>query len=437
MQTQPRTYLFVLWEGGGNVPPMLGLARRLVECGHTVRVISDPCNEREALAAGATFVPYTSAPHRHDKRAASTIVNDYAAASPGAALRVWLDAIACGPALAYAQDVLAELERQPADVVVVNELLFGGLFAAEKAGVPCAMVIPGTYNLPAPGMPPIGMLPLSGPVGWLRDRLVRFMVERLLAAGMPALQNARHALGLAPLDSPVAYIERLERVLVLTSPAFEFPARFPANVRLVGPILDDPDWAVPWQSPWPADHPDPLVVVGFSTTFQDHQTRVQQVIDALADWRVRGLVTLGPALDIAAFHTPANVVLCESAPHAQVFPYASAVVTHAGHGTVIRALAHGVPMVCLPLGRDQPGNAARVAFHGAGIRLTAKAPVEAIRQAIQRVVIEPQFRRSAQLLGRRISQSARARTAIDELEQLAAPPRAADTSPGVAARLAA
>jgi UDP:flavonoid glycosyltransferase YjiC (YdhE family) len=114
-------------------------------------------------------------------------------------------------------------------------------------------------------------------------------------------------------------------------------------------------------------------VVGFSTTFQNHHTRVQQVIDALADWRVRGLVTLGPALDSPGFHAPANVVLCASAPHAQVFPYASAVVTHAGHGTVIRALAHGVPLVCLPPGRDQPGNAARVAFHGAGIRLTAKA----------------------------------------------------------------
>ena len=437
MHTRPRAFLFVVWEGGGNLPPILGLAHRLVERGHSVRVISDPCNKQEVQAAGATFVPYTRAPHRHDKHAASTIVNDYTASDMGQAFQIWLDTIACGPALAYAQDVLAELAREPADALVVSELMFGGLFAAEKAGLPCAMVIPGTYNLPAPGMPPIGMLPMAGLGGWLRDRLARFMVERLLGMGVPALQNARHELGLPPLDSPLAYIEQLDRVLVLTSSAYEFAAKLPANVRLVGPILDDPMWTTPWQSPWPADHPDPLVVVGFSSTFQDHQARVQQVIDALADWRVRGLVTLGPALDITHFHTPANVILCESAPHAQIFPYTSAVVTHAGHGTVIRALAHGVPLVCLPVGRDQPGNAARVAFHSVGIRLTAKAPVATIRHAIQRVVIEPQFRDTARELGRRILESSHAESAIDQLEQLVGQSQGVGVPSGVTVRLAA
>jgi MGT family glycosyltransferase len=426
MTIQPRTFLFVLWEGGGNVPPILGLARRLVERGHVVHVISDPCNEPDVLSAGATFVSYTRAPHRHDKHAASTLVNDYTAKDTAAAFRVFLDTIACGPALTYAQDVGAELARSPADVVVVNELLFGGLFAAEQAGVPCAMVIPGTYTLPAPGTPPPGMLPMAGLSGRLRDRLVRFIVKRFFAAGMPALQHARRELGLPPLDHPLTYIEQLDRVLLLTSCAFEFAARFPANVRVVGPILDDPTWAEVWQSPWPNDHPDPLVVVGFSTTFQNHQDLVQRVIDALAGWPVRGLVTLGPTLDRADFRAPANVVLCEAAPHGQIFPYANAVVTHAGHGTVIRALAHGVPLVCLPLGRDQPGNAARVAFRKAGLRLAMTASVETIRGAVERVVREPQFRAAAQQLGQRIREEGYADAAIAELEQLAQQPHAAD-----------
>ncbi|HSH81974.1 MAG TPA: glycosyltransferase [Herpetosiphonaceae bacterium] len=419
MTVGPRTFLFVTWEGGGNVPPILGVARRLIKRGHVVRVISDPCNEHDVRAVGASFVPYTRAPHRHDKDAASTLVKDYAEKNSAASFRVWLDTIACGPALAYAQDVHAELEQHPADVVVVSELLFGGLFAAEKAGVPCTMVVPGTYTLPAPGMPPPGMLPMTGIGGWLRDRLARFMVERFFGTQLPALQHARLELGLPPLDRPLAYIEQLDRVLVLTSHAFEFAATFPANVRVVGPILDDPAWTAPWQSPWPADHQDPLVVVGFSTTFQNHRPQVQRVIDALTGWPVRGLVTLGPALQPADFHTPPNVVLCESAPHTQVFPHACAVVTHAGHGTVIRALAHGVPLVCMPLGRDQPGNAARVVFHEAGLRLASTVPVETIRRTIQRVVSEPLFRDRAQKLGQLIKEEAQAETAIAELEQLA------------------
>jgi UDP:flavonoid glycosyltransferase YjiC (YdhE family) len=74
-----RRFLFVTWEGGGNVPPTLGLARRLVERGHTVRVISDPANEMEIRTAGCEFTPYTRAPHRLDKSASSTIARDYEA----------------------------------------------------------------------------------------------------------------------------------------------------------------------------------------------------------------------------------------------------------------------------------------------------------------------------------------------------------------------
>jgi UDP:flavonoid glycosyltransferase YjiC (YdhE family) len=94
------------------------------------------------------------------------------------------------------------------------------------------------------------------------------------------------------------------------------------------------------------------------------------------------------------------------------------VVTHAGHGTVIRALANGVPLVCIPMGRDQPGNAARVVARGAGLRLTPKADVAAIRDTIQHVFSDPKFRESAQRLGKAILEDVQHSTAIKELEQI-------------------
>ena len=53
------------------------------------------------------------------------------------------------------------------------------------------------------------------------------------------------------------------------------------------------------------------------------------------------------------------------------------VVTHGGHGTVMKALAAGVPLVILPHGRDQADTAARVTARSAGIALkrTAKRAV--------------------------------------------------------------
>jgi UDP:flavonoid glycosyltransferase YjiC (YdhE family) len=125
-------------------------------------------------------------------------------------------------------------------------------------------------------------------------------------------------------------------------------------------------------------------------------------------------------VDPATLRAPANVVVLRSAPHAQVFREADAVVTHAGHGTVIRALASGLPLVCIPMGRDQPDIAARVVHRGAGLRLSPGASPAKLRKAIQRVVTEPHFREAAQRLAAAIARETEADRGVEELESLAA-----------------
>src|SRR5262249_29296585 len=160
--------------------------------------------------------------------------------------------------------VVEALDQWPADVVVVSEGLFGGAFAAEKAHLPCVMIIPGIYTLPAPGLPlaGTGFFPATGPIGRLRDAFFGAMSNRGVEAGMPRLNAARSALGLEALPHWRDLLNHLDRILVLTSPAFDFKAAsLPPQVRYGGPIIDDPTWAEPWQSPWSADHPHPLVLV--------------------------------------------------------------------------------------------------------------------------------------------------------------------------------
>jgi UDP:flavonoid glycosyltransferase YjiC (YdhE family) len=288
----PRRFLFVLWEGGGNVPPQLGLARRLVARGHAVRVLSDPCNAAEAAAAGCAFVPYARAPHRRDKSAASTLVPDWEARGPAQAFALLRDRLMFGPARAYAEDVLAELARAPADALVVNDVLYGAQAAAERAGVPLAVLVPNCYLGPARGLPLLGLPPAGGPLGRLRDAVVAGLVRREVAKGLPALNAARAALGLPPVGHPWEQLLRAARVLVLTSRAFDFPAAWlPPNVRYVGPQLDDPAWAAPWEPPWPwgpGPGRAPLVLVSFSTTFQNQGALLQRVLDALGGLPVRG-----------------------------------------------------------------------------------------------------------------------------------------------------
>lgn len=420
-------FLFVDWEGGGTLPPALTLARQLAERGHRVRVLCDPVAEADVKAAGCAFVPYVHAPHRLDRSTESDFIRDWEATGPIDALARTQERIMYGPALDYARDVLEELECEPADALVINRTLFGAMLAAEKAGLPFAVLMSGIYEVPHPGVPPIGLGlmplhgPLLGPLGHLRDAALSRVLRALYGRGLPTLNAARAQLGLDPLGHPWEQFDRASRVLVLTSEGFDFPARrLPSNVRYVGPQLDDPAWAEPWHSPWPADREklDPLVVVGFSTTQQNQTPVLRRVIEALDGLRVRELVTVGPALDPAAFQPPSNVVVRASVAHAQVFPQASVVVTHAGHGTVIRALSFGLPLLCVPMGRDQRDDAARVVARGTGLCLSPKASVEELRGAIRRLLDEPRFRDNARELAEAIATDVRQQRGVHELEGL-------------------
>jgi len=417
-----KRFLFVDWEGGGNLPPALSVARRLVERGHAVRFLGEPCNREEIEATGSDFVSYVHAPHRDNKLPESDFVRDWEALTPFEGFALTRQRLMFGPAYAYARDVLDELATHPADAVAVDFPLFGALVGAESARVPTAVLNTTIYRLPAPGLPPtgLGLLPAAGQFGRVRDLAINAVVSHLFARGLPDLNTARRRLGLTALTHPFQQLERANLFLVLTSPAFDFQARrLPPNVRYVGPQLDELSWAQPWSSPWPANHPDPLVVVSLSTSFQQQGTLLQRIMDALGEMRVRALVTLGPALAQVPFQAPANVVIHPSAPHGQVFPEAAAVVTHAGHGTVMRALAYGLPLVCIPMGRDQNDVAARVVARGGGLRLSQKASISALRHAIQRVLDEPGFHTQAHFLAQAIARETRRPLASEALEELA------------------
>lgn len=105
-------------------------------------------------------------------------------------------------------------------------------------------------------------------------------------------------------------------------------------------------------------------------------------------------------------------------------------VSHCGHGSVMRALAAGVPLVCLPIGRDQNENAARVAAHGAGVRLRKSASVAAIRGAVAGVPRDPSYRRAAGALSEAIAAEGAGDPAVGELEGLVRVGRAVGVARG-------
>lgn len=420
-------FLFTLWDGGGSLPPELALVRQLVAAGDAVTVLGDPVIEAEVRAVGVTdFRPWVDAPHHTTRRAEDDYIRDWELRNPTRVLANLMDTLMVRPARLFATETLAAIDDVQPDAVAASFPLLGALMAAEMRRIPCAALVPNVVSLPAEGMPPFGtgFLPAKGLLSRTRDRALNALVERLWNKGLPELNSTRAHLGLRPLDRLLAQYEQPERVLALTGSAFDFPAELPANVRYVGPQLDDPAWAGSWTPP---EGDRPFVLVAMSTTYMDHVDQLQRAVTALGTLPVRGLVTTGPAVDPGQIDAPDTVTVVRSAPHTQVLAHTDVLLTHGGHGTVMKGLVAGVPIVCMPTGRDQPDNAARLVHRGAGVRISKKASPRTIASAVRRLLDDSSFTAAARRLGQRLRSEADSGAALAELQALAIPTRRASS----------
>jgi UDP:flavonoid glycosyltransferase YjiC (YdhE family) len=415
-------FLFALIDGGGNVPPELHAARRLMERGHAVTVIADDSVAADVRSIATRARRWVRAPNRRDRRPENDPTRDWECRYPWQLVDRLLETALIGPAARYADDVnLAIAERRPA-AVVCSMFCVGGMVAAEAAGIPFVVLFPNIYPLPARGLPPfgIGLRPARGRLGRLRDDLLNRLIEWLWdRKGLQGLNELRARYELEPLGHVLDQVRRADRQLVMSSAALDFPATLPSGARYVGPVLDDPHWSE--STPWtPRAGTNPLVLVAMSSTFQDQIGSLQRAIDALGTLPVRAVVTAGPALDPASLRPAANVTVVTSAPHREVLRHAAVVITHGGHGTVVKALAAGVPMVLLPHGRDQADTAVRVAARDAGVMLKRSAGAAEIAAAVRVVLQDDSYRAAAERLGEMIRRDAAGDVLVRELEAAAA-----------------
>jgi UDP:flavonoid glycosyltransferase YjiC (YdhE family) len=233
------------------------------------------------------------------------------------------------------------------------------------------------------------------------------------------LNSARAGLGLAPVDHVLQLFDRADRLLIAMSAAFDFPAKYlPINVRYIGPLLDGSRWSKPWIPPWSSGSERTRVLIAFSTTDQNQAEALQRAVNAVSHAEMEGVATVGPALDGTTFDSPQNVTLLPSAPHDAVMREVSLVVTHGGHGTLSRALRHGLPLLVMPMGRDQDDNALRVECSGAGLVLSPESSEAEIALALRRLAKEPHFGIAARKLGETIAREIGSERLVGEIEEM-------------------
>ncbi len=294
------------------------------------------------------------------------------------------------------RDTLALVEDLRPDVVVHDILTLGPALAGELAGIPCATLIPHVHPDTEPGFPiySFGALLPRTRLGRALWRRAHLPVRRGLESGRLALNRTRAQVGLPPLAHPHGGTSR-ELALVATFPQLEYPRAWPSHVHVVGPLLWEPpaeDIALP-----PGD--DPLVLIAPSTSQDPDHRLLHAALRGLADAPVRVLATWNRRLPSRPLPVPANARVVDWLSYARTLPFCDAVVCHAGHGTLSRALASGVPVVACPVAGDMNENAARLAWAGAGVRLPRRfISPRPLRHAVERVIDDPSIRARAREL---------------------------------------
>jgi MGT family glycosyltransferase len=406
-------FLFTCWGNPGNLNPILTAARRLRERGHRVRILGEPDHREEIAKAGFDTLSW---------RRPAPLKPPEPSDDPGMEIRFLFDRIMFGAAIDYAADTMDALRSESVDALVTNDFLAGPVIAAEAKGIPCALLAPHVSLRPLDGVPcgATGLTPSDTAEYKLEEQAARTRFMELVSSYLPTLNRARAAFGLEPLNHIYDHYDRADRLLIGLSSAFDFPAtRLPSNLRYIGPLLDLPAWAHPWTAPWSAGSVRPRVLVSLSTSFQNQAALLRRIVAALGTMDLDAVVTVGPAMEKENLQAPANVSIVHSAPHDTVMKQVSLVVTHGGHGTVARSLLHGVPLLVLPMGRDQGDNAARVVARGAGLRLADSATEEEIVSAVHRLVTEQQFKAAAERLGKAIAPDVTSTVFATEMEAIA------------------
>jgi len=191
-------------------------------------------------------------------------------------------------------------------------------------------------------------------------------------------------------------LEAADLVLHATDQVFDYSFdRLPSRHHYVGPLGI---WEPPRVRPPLLDEPgDPWVLVSISSQRQDDIALADAAVRSLADEPVRVLVTLGPEHEPSELSAhPPNARVEKTVSHSAVLERAALLVSHAGHGSVMKALWHGRPMVLIPWGRDQPGVAARAEALGvAEVVPREQATPETIGAAVTRSLVDQEMGRRA------------------------------------------
>lgn len=376
--------LFTFAGGSGHLEPLVPIARAAQAAGHTVAFAGRPWMRPKVEALGFVGFDAGSDVGLTPKRLPLAPVNtaqDMRDVGRGFGRRL---------ARERAADLLPLCAEWRPDLLVCEEIDFGAMVVAERLGLPYATVL------------------VIAAGSFVRPEYVAAPLDEV---------RAEHGL---PPDPGLAMLARY-LVLAPFPPSYRDPAfPLPATARSFRLHSPGAGHAAPPAIARRSTAPTVYATLGTIYNMESGDL-FQRVLAGLRDLPINLVMTVGRDIDPAEFGSqPAHVQIERYIPQDTLLPFCDAVLVHGGSGSVAGALAHGLPMVVLPLGADQPLNAARCAELGVARVLAAlTATPEQVRLAMAAVLAEPGYRRAAERLRDEIAGLPGPEYAVQLLERLA------------------
>jgi UDP:flavonoid glycosyltransferase YjiC (YdhE family) len=369
------------WPAYGHLLPMLPLVRAAQRAGHDV-----------VVSSGADLAPVLDGLGVPDHASGLTLAESYGRLPDYTTISALPPEEQAGFAARYlfgagavdrARDLAAFVDEWRPDLVVHDTLELGSPTVAADRDIPHV-----THGY--------------GPMVPDSDRFAAVLGATIAAAGLP---DPVPAVLMAP------YLDVCPPGLRGTVP-YPWPTTVPLRPSAGEAAADGSD--VPHLSGLP--HPD-TVYVTLGTIMNQAAGVFRAVIDGCRDLPVNLVVTTGPDFDPELIGPlPASVRTAPYLPQAALLPLCTAVVSHAGAGTMLGALCHGLPQLCLPQGTDQPSNTAALLPTGAALALDPDGTTaDAVAAAMTRLLGEQSFREAAQRLRGEIEQMPTADDVLAEL----------------------
>lgn len=383
---------------------MLGPIAELVRRGHEVVVYNSPQFEKLTTATGARFVSYPPALDMMD------IAN---ALKRGNHLNVYPILLEAVPPLT--DFTLAALREDRPDVVVYDAVAMWGSIAARTLGIKSI------------SDSPIFVFEVFRHMVSLREfwGLVSGFIPQLPRVVMAYLRMLRFGVDKLPVAIPL-YPVRGNKDVLLTS----------RELHPKSPIFDKGNWVFTGASIDARTRYDqfdfgkldgrPLIFISMGTLQFVNDRVFRTCMDAFADYPAQFLLAAGPGSDINRFGAiPDNFIVQQTFPQMPLLERSAVFITHAGLGSIHETLWNGVPFVAVPQQFEQMRNALAAARGGAGLILDDEVygrPVngDQLREAVDTVLADPQYRKSAQRLGETLKAPGGYRKVADVIEAVAA-----------------